>query len=360
MQEIKFSVDSNKLTSLLSDLVTIVQGDNNAWNIILSLDPVWKGNNNWISIKYYSAEKDGYIRTDQKMNENSFLLHNGYTQGDYIEIAFAMYGMPDEPPKSAYTRFIQIPITRNTPPTGGAAPEEIQDLMSQISNVIDLVENLDTSKLPAYDPSSESLSGDSATQSEINSELVYTVNSQQNKLSNHEGRIKSLEEFESTPPESSGIAITDPVSESPSGLAETQADVNAEVTTQITSLWQLENTLENKLNTLPEIIQSVITLDNENIALIKNKSIYTHSPTGNTTYTFDVSGLGDLTDKCITFELHIEMPDPVVVITFPSNIDWVINPVIDTGGVTYCLVFRSMDGGVSWVGNLAYTYGGAS
>jgi len=106
--------------------------------------------------------------------------------------------------------------------------------------------------------------------------------------------------------------------------------------------------------------QSVVRLTDGIIPLSRTKSAYSSEPMENIEYIFDVSDLGDLTDKCITFELHIEMPDPAIVITFPPNIDWVITPELDTGDVTYCLVFRSMDGGISWVGNLAYTYGGVS
>ena len=106
------------------------------------------------------------------------------------------------------------------------------------------------------------------------------------------------------------------------------------------------------------VLQSIVRLTDGNIPLTPDRTLYAHSPTGNTSYTFDVSGMGDLTDKCVTFELHIAMPDPHVVITFPGNMTWQDEPNTSDGNMTYVLVFRSMDGGVSWRGNQADKYAG--
>jgi len=107
------------------------------------------------------------------------------------------------------------------------------------------------------------------------------------------------------------------------------------------------------------VLQSVVTLTDGNIQLAPDKSIYAHNPAGNTGYMFDVSGMGDLTGKCVTFELHISMPDPCVTADFSGNgVTWVSTPEMSAGGLCYCLVFRSVDGGVSWLGNLAYAYSG--
>jgi len=93
---------------------------------------------------------------------------------------------------------------------------------------------------------------------------------------------------------------------------------------------------------------------------LRNKSIFIHSPTLNTTYTFDVSGLGDLTDKAVIFQLHINMPGVPVALTFMADISWTESPDMNSGNTTYCLVFQSKDGGLSWRGNLADADGGGA
>jgi len=108
------------------------------------------------------------------------------------------------------------------------------------------------------------------------------------------------------------------------------------------------------------ILQSIVSMTDGNVVLMPDRSLYAHNPTQNTNYTFDVSGMGNMADKCITFELHISMPDPCVVIELPNNIAWLDEPDMSNGDTNYCLTFRSMDGGASWQGNLAYSYGGAA
>ena len=54
-----------------------------------------------------------------------------------------------------------------------------------------------TAQLPLDDPSAESISGHASNQAEVNQGLVYSANTQQNKLADHEGRI---EELEGSPP----------------------------------------------------------------------------------------------------------------------------------------------------------------
>jgi hypothetical protein len=88
------------------------------------------------------------------------------------------------------------------------------------------------------------------------------------------------------------------------------------------------------------------------ITLDAYKDIYKTAVAADVTFTFDVSGLGTLTDKVVTFELHIDMTT-VATITFPASVSWLDEPLMNVIGVYY-LAFRTDDGGTTWLGNLAY------
>lgn len=111
----------------------------------------------------------------------------------------------------------------------------------------------------------------------------------------------------------------------------------------------------SKGNTGPEvkhIIKDSATVTNGSVVLDAYKDIYTASVSADITFTFDISGLGDLTNKVVTFELHIDM-STVSVLTLPASVSWIDTPVFSNTG-KYILVFRSTDGGTNWLGNLAY------
>ena len=111
----------------------------------------------------------------------------------------------------------------------------------------------------------------------------------------------------------------------------------------------------SKGDTGPEvkhIIKDSATVTNGTVVLDAYKDIYTASISADTTFTFDISELGDLTNKVVTFELHIDM-STVSVLTFPASVSWIDTPVFSNTG-KYILVFRSTDGGTNWLGNLAY------
>lgn len=92
------------------------------------------------------------------------------------------------------------------------------------------------------------------------------------------------------------------------------------------------------------------------VALADDTVIYTHTPSANTTYTFSTSNLTE-TGKVITFELLITMGATVRTLTF-NNVTWLNGetPNLSIASQTYLLVFRSFDGGTSWVGNMQGWY----
>jgi hypothetical protein len=113
----------------------------------------------------------------------------------------------------------------------------------------------------------------------------------------------------------------------------------------------------NPFTGLPESDEKIlfipaVDLADGNIVLAPYKKIYQATVAADTTFTFDVSGLGTLTNKVVTFELHIDMT-AVSVLTFPASVNWIDTPIFSSTG-KYILVFRSIDGGTNWLGNLAY------
>jgi hypothetical protein len=103
---------------------------------------------------------------------------------------------------------------------------------------------------------------------------------------------------------------------------------------------------QNQITNDAEIVTGgAVTLDTY-------KYIYSASVSADTTFTFDISGLGALTNKVVTFELHIDMT-VVSTLTFPAAVSWIDTPVFSGTG-KYVLVFRTTDGGANWLGNLAY------
>ena len=54
----------------------------------------------------------------------------------------------------------------------------------------------------------------------------------------------------------------------------------------------------------------------------------------------------------ITFELLVKMGATVQTVDFPENVSWLNNipPTMNAANKTYLLLFRSYDGGESWIG----------
>ena len=54
----------------------------------------------------------------------------------------------------------------------------------------------------------------------------------------------------------------------------------------------------------------------------------------------------------ITFELLVKMWSTVQTVDFPENVSWLNNipPTMNAANKTYLLLFRSYDGGESWIG----------
>ncbi|MFA7185130.1 MAG: hypothetical protein WC082_09565, partial [Victivallales bacterium] len=102
----------------------------------------------------------------------------------------------------------------------------------------------------------------------------------------------------------------------------------------------------------PSIVKNSATLSNGTVSLDAYKDVYAISVSSATTFTFSTSNLPSLTNKVVTFELHINMT-VVSTLTFPASVSWLDTPVFSSTG-TYVLVFRTSDGGTNWLGNLAY------
>lgn len=100
------------------------------------------------------------------------------------------------------------------------------------------------------------------------------------------------------------------------------------------------------------IYQNKTALSSGTINLVENCSIYTHSPTANTTYTFNTTSLSKKSQCVVTFELMLKMPSTSITITFPT-VKW-LNETVPSlvNGKTNILAFRSIDGGATWMGNL--------
>lgn len=77
-----------------------------------------------------------------------------------------------------------------------------------------------------------------------------------------------------------------------------------------------------------------------------NTNIKIHKPSNNVL----------LTNKMLTIEIHINMT-VASNITWPNNITWIGGhvPLLSSIG-NYCIALRTLNGGASWIANLAYTY----
>ena len=72
--------------------------------------------------------------------------------------------------------------------------------------------------------------------------------------------------------------------------------------------------------------------------------------TGNTTFTFDVSGFGTISGNAIFFVLEITQDSTIRTITFPASVQWRNGLAPDTPATnaTSLYTFMSRDGGATW------------
>lgn len=102
-----------------------------------------------------------------------------------------------------------------------------------------------------------------------------------------------------------------------------------------------------------QTIQSIQNLSSGNISLDKTNSIYLVPVSGNITFTFDTTNLSLGNNEVFTFELCVLMPSTVYTLSFPASLTWQDSEVPDVSSTgTYYFVFRTIDGGTSWIGNL--------
>lgn len=112
----------------------------------------------------------------------------------------------------------------------------------------------------------------------------------------------------------------------------------------------LQNAIDAKSNL--ETTQNIQALSSGTIALASDKSIYKITPAGATTFTFDITNLSLTSSLSYTFELCVNM-STVYALTFPNSVTWqdATAPDMSSTGL-YFLVFRTIDGGTTWLGNL--------
>ena len=77
-------------------------------------------------------------------------------------------------------------------------------------------------------------------------------------------------------------------------------------------------------------------------------NVFTHSLTGNTTYTISNA----ISGQAHSFTLMITQTSTVRTLTFPSSVKWQGGEIPDmsTANKTYVLTFVSVDGGTNWLG----------
>lgn len=88
------------------------------------------------------------------------------------------------------------------------------------------------------------------------------------------------------------------------------------------------------------------------IALEKNVTVYKLIPTDGVSLSFDVSNLDLSENAVITFELFVSMSETSYSIVFPSSVHWLEENIDYSDVGNYLFVFRSFDGGSTWLGNL--------
>ena len=109
--------------------------------------------------------------------------------------------------------------------------------------------------------------------------------------------------------------------------------------------------LQNAIGSV-ETTQNITTLSDGTITLANNSSIYKITPAGATTFTFSTVGLNLTSAISYTFELCVNMTT-AYALTFPNSVTWQDGTAPDLSNTgLYFLVFRTIDAGTTWIGNL--------
>lgn len=114
--------------------------------------------------------------------------------------------------------------------------------------------------------------------------------------------------------------------------------------------------IQSKIDTLTPSVQNVATLTATNgacnIELDYVNSIYALiEPSAAVEFTFDTTNLTLDSSTAYTFELYIDMPFSRAL-SFTDTILWEDDTIPTFGDGQFLLVFRTLDGGSSWLGNL--------
>lgn len=118
-------------------------------------------------------------------------------------------------------------------------------------------------------------------------------------------------------------------------------------------LFNLDTALNNNWDKIDKVgtLQNIEILSSGTINL-SNKSIYAHTASAATTYTFSTTNLGLTSNSAYTFELVIIMSS-AVALTFPASVTWQDDEEPDLSNTgTYFFAFRTIDGGSTWKGSL--------
>ena len=93
------------------------------------------------------------------------------------------------------------------------------------------------------------------------------------------------------------------------------------------------------------------------IVLEDDTALYKRSISAAETIYFDTSELSSTSGMAITFELYLTMGSTAYAVSF-SGVTWLNNetPSISTPNKTYMFVFRTLDGGTTWLGSKEGAY----
>jgi hypothetical protein len=115
---------------------------------------------------------------------------------------------------------------------------------------------------------------------------------------------------------------------------------------------ETDTLLNAKANTNIQTLQDVQTLSSGAITLNSSKSIYSLTPSSAVTFSFTVPSGTIGANQALTFELYINM-QTAYSLTFPASVSWQDGETPDLSATgKYFLVFRTMDNGTTWLGNL--------
>lgn len=137
-----------------------------------------------------------------------------------------------------------------------------------------------------------------------------------------------------------------------------KTNIQVNIDNVVTDLNQLRSSITEiaedlEAEVLPLVsTQKIKTISTGTINLSNNESIYKITPTAATTFVFDTSNLSIPESSSYTFEVSIDL-STLYTLTFPNTVTWQGGEVPDLSETgMYLLVFRTMDGGSSWIGNL--------